>query len=318
MSDAQIAALVDELNGDQGDENLDLDDENAQLEGEAQSDVTEQDTDEGDALDDSDADEQEDGEDDQPEGESLDSKVVEWETAAGEKFSAPISELKAGYMRGQDYTHKTQELARDRDMVQQQVHQQYQKVEQYAQELGALQMQNVIVQQIETSLGQIDRHNDPVGYNAAVNDLIIAQRRRDGLAAQIAKVQQDRTLEQQQAHAVAQQQAIEALASGPDALPNFGKELVNKMNAAGRGYGLSDQELKLIVDPRHIRILHDAMQYRALQEKKPQAVNKAKAAPARPARQTRSVPASSTQRALKQFNANPSIESMARLMSATK
>lgn len=311
--------LADEMN-----EEADLDtsdhDDNAQLEREAQNDDPDIDGDGADDLDnDDDADDSDaDGDDDQPDGESLDDKVIKWKTAAGEEFEAPVAELKQGYMRNQDYTHKMQTLARERDTANQQLQQQYQQVGQYAQELGALQMQATYVKQLEASIGQINRHDDPVGYNAAVNELLMAQRQRDGLAAQVTQIQQGRTLEQQQAFTAAQKQAAAELASGPNALPGFGKELVKKLNDTGRDYGLSDQDLAGIVDPRHIRILHDAMKYRELQTKKPAAVNKTKAAPTRPARQTRSVPPSTVGKALKSFDAAPSIDSMARLMSLGK
>lgn len=295
-------------------------DENAQPAGEAQNDEPDSDGDGADDNDnDDDADDSDaDGDDDQPDAESLDDKVVKWKTASGEEFEAPVAELKQGYMRNQDYTQKMQTLARERDTANQQLQQQYQQVGQYAQELGALNMQATYVQQLEASIGQINRHDDPVGYNAAVNELLMAQRQRDGLAAQVTQIQQGRTFEQQQAFANAQKQAAAELASGPNALPGFGKELVKKLNDTGRDYGLSDQDLAGIVDPRHIRILHDAMQYRALQAKKPEAVNKAKAAPGKPAKQTRSVPPSTIEKTLKSFNAAPSIDAMARLMSATK
>lgn len=253
----------------------------------------------------------------QPEGELPDDQVIEWETSSGEKFSAPVAELKAGYMRNQDYTHKTQELARERDSLNQRVQQQFQQVQQYAQELGALHVQNRIVQQLEANIAQINRYDDPAGYSSAVSELMMATKQRDGLAAHLQSVQQARTQEQNQAFLAAQQQAAAELSTGPSAIPGFGKELVQKLNATGQEYGFSPEELAMTTDPRYIRVLHDAMKFRELQAKKPEALKKVQAAP-KPAPQTRSVPTTTVQKAVKSFNAKPSIEAMAVLMNAAK
>lgn len=262
--------------------------------------------------------ETEDGdEEDQPEAESTDdAAIIKWKTAAGEEFEAPISELKAGYMRNQDYTQKAQALATEKRQAQEQLNQQYQKATQYAMELASLAAADQQVKQLEEYVNRLSPQDDPTSYNTATSQLMNAQRQRDGLAARITQIQQERTAAQQQATLQAQQQAIAELTSGPNALPNFGPELVKRIEATGKQYGLTDDELSAIVEPKHIRILHDAMMYRELQAKKPAAVKKVAAA--KPARQTRSVPPSTIDRTLKRFNANPSIEDMARLMSATK
>ncbi|MGB6105646.1 MAG: hypothetical protein WBF88_17525 [Pusillimonas sp.] len=259
----------------------------------------------------------EDDESEQSEGDSLDdAAVVKWKTAAGEDFEAPLSELKAGYMRNQDYTQKAQSLANERKNAQEQVAQQFQQVQQYASQFGQLALADMQIQQLEAHIGQMSAQDDPVGYNAATNQLMMAQRQRDGLAARVAQFQQSRTVEQQQAFIAAQQQAAAELASGPNALPDFGPDLVKRMNETGKAYGLTDQELAQITEPKHIRILHDAMKYRDLQAKKPQAVRKAQAA--KPARQTRSASPSTIQKAAKSFAVNPSIESMAAMWNAAK
>lgn len=259
----------------------------------------------------------EDEETEQPEGDSVDeSVVVKWKTAAGEEFEASISELKAGYMRNQDYTQKAQALATERRTVQEQLSQQYQQLQQQALQYGQIALFDMQIQQLEAQLGQMNPQDDPVGYNAATSQLLMAQRKRDGMAAQLAQLQQHRTAEQQQALIAAQQQAITELTSGPNALPDFGPDLVKRMNETGKGYGFSEEELGTIADARYIRVLHDAMKYRELQAKKPQAVKKAQAA--KPARQTRSAPASTVQKAAKSFAAKPSIEAMAAMWNAAK
>jgi len=257
------------------------------------------------------------GEEDQPETESTDdSAIIKWKTAAGEEFEAPISELKAGYMRNQDYTQKAQALATERRQAQEQLNQQYQQATQYAMELASLAAADQQVKQLEDYVSRLSPQDDPTSYNTATSQLMNAQRQRDGLAARITQIKQERTAAQQQATLQAQQQAIAELTSGPNALPNFGPELVKRLNGVGNSLGFSDHELAMTTDTRFIRGLHELLEYRELKAKKPAAVKKAAAA--KPARQTRSVPPSTIDRTLKRFNANPSIEDMARLMSAAK
>ena len=304
--DIDLQQLADEMNeGDEPETDLDED----QPEGESED---------GEADIEAHADEaDDDDESEQPETESLDDGVVvKWKTAAGEDFEAPLSELKAGYMRNQDYTQKAQALAQDRRQAQEQIGQQYQQIQQYASQLGQVAMLDGHIQQLDVQLRTMSMQDDPTTYNAILNQILMTQRQRDGLAAQIAQIQQVRTVEQQQAVVSAQQQAAAELASGPNALPGFGPDLIKRMNETGKSYGLTDEELGQIVEPKYIRILHDAMKYRELQAKKPAAVKKAQAA--KPARQTRSAPSSKVQRAAKSFAANPSIEAMAAMWNAAK
>lgn len=305
QEDIDLQNLAGEMTEENAEDELDED----QPEGESDADESGDDQ-QGDEADESD-------EDDQPEEESSDdAAVIKWKTAAGEEFEAPLSELKAGYMRNQDYTQKAQALANDRRAVQEHFNQQVQQIQQYAPLYGQIALYDAQIQQLESQLRSMPAQDDPISYNALSNQILMAQRQRDGVAARVAQIQQDRTAEQQQYLITAQQQAAAELASGPGALPNFGPDLIKRMNEYGKSQGLTDQELGAIAEPKYIRILHDAMKYRELQAKKPAAIKKAQAA--KPARQTRSVPPSSVQKAAKSFSANPSIEAMATMWNAAK
>ena len=98
---------------------------------------------------DEDESEQDEGEDAQSESEEdaeqpgqatapADDTVVKWETGTGETFEAPLSELKAGYMRTADYTQKTQALADDRKQAEQELQGKIQEAERYTSDLGRL------------------------------------------------------------------------------------------------------------------------------------------------------------------------------------
>jgi hypothetical protein len=62
----------------------------------------------------------------------------------------------------------------------------------------------------------------------------------------------------------------EKIAKGKEILakeiPNWSPETNQALLSTGKDYGFSDAELNSIVDPRHVKVLHDAMQWRKLQK----------------------------------------------------
>ena len=252
------------------------------------------------------------GDDEQSGANSSDDPVVTWETAAGEKIEAPMSELKQGYMRSQDYTQKTQNLARERELAQKDLEQQHGFVQKYAEDFGKLYSLDGQVKQYEAALQGFDRHNDPVTYNTLVNDLLMLQRERDGVAGRIQQYQQFRGQEEAKSTQEAQKLAFQEL-SGPNGIPGFNREVVQKMSSAAKEYGISEQEMYGLTDPRALRILHDAMRFREIQAKKTQVVAQVKQAPAK-AKPTTSVPPSNVERDMKALKANPTKENFARMM----
>jgi hypothetical protein len=62
----------------------------------------------------------------------------------------------------------------------------------------------------------------------------------------------------------------EKIAKGKEILakeiPNWSPETNQALLSTGKDYGFSDAELNSIVDPRHVKVLHDAMQWRKLQQ----------------------------------------------------
>lgn len=252
-------------------------------------------------------------EDDQAKEQSADDAVISWETASGEKFEVPVAELKQGYMRSQDYTHKTQQLASDRENAQKHIEQQLGHIQAYAKDHGELYSTHQQIQQLESAIGQINQEMDPVAYSTAVSNLMLLRQHAGQVAGRIQQYAAHKAHESQEAVKTAQKKAIEEL-SGPNGIPGFGKELVQKWNETGRDYGFSDEELAATTDPRLLRVLNDAMRFRELQAKKPAAVGKVKTAPQKPAKQTASAPASNYERDTKAFSANPSVENFARLL----
>lgn len=255
------------------------------------------------------------GEGDQPAApESLDDTVVSWETANGEKFEVPVAEMKLGYMRDQDYRHKTQAFAQEREQTVQHIQQQYQVVETFAKDIGHLQAVNAQIAALEQAIPTIDRNSDPAGYVDVMTHLQTLREQRGGIAGRVQQAQQQQQADQQQQLQQAQQRMVTELQTS---IPGFNQELIGKMNATAQGYGFTAQELSQITDPRFVRLVHDAMQHKALQAKAPGAVNKVKAAPVKPAKQTSTAAPSGVEQHVKQFSKTKSLDNFAKLLQHT-
>ena len=303
----QLAAALEA--GDSQDEESQQDPDNAQPEAEAQNgEPEEQGEQEG---------EQEapvEGEGDQPATESLDDKVVAWETASGEKFEVPVAEMKLGYMRDQDYRHKTQAFAQEREQTVQHIQQQYQVVETFAKDIGQLHAVNAQIAALEQAIPSIDRQSDPVGYMDVMTHLQQLRESRTGIAGRVQEAQQSQQQQQQQQLQQAQQRMVSELQTS---IPGFNQDLIGKMNATAQTYGYSPQELQTVADPRFVRLVHDAMQLKALQAKAPSAVNKVKAAPVKPAKQSSTPTATGVEIQVKKFASNKSLGNFAKLYEST-
>ena len=255
------------------------------------------------------------GEGDQPATpESLDDTVVAWETANGEKFEVPVAEMKLGYMRDQDYRHKTQSFAQEREQTVQHIQKQYQVVETFAKDIGQLHAVNAQIAALEQAIPSIDRQGDPVGYMDVMTHLQTLREQRGGISGRVEQAQQQQQVQHQQQFQQAQQQMLADLQTS---IPGFNQELIGKLDTAAKGYGFTDQELGRITDPRFVRLVHDAMQLKALQAKAPGAVNKVKAAPVKPVKQATTPVQTGVEQQVKQFSKNKSLGNFAKLLEST-
>ncbi|WP_208281721.1 hypothetical protein [Massilia oculi] len=303
-----IDQLAAALEADDSQDHQDPD--NAQPNAEAQNDDTE-----GQPEQEGDQQQPVEGEGDQPAApESLDDTVVSWETASGEKFEVPVAEMKLGYMREQDYRHKTQTFAQEREQTVQHIQQQYQVAETFAADLGHLHAVNAQIAALEQAIPTIDRNSDPAGYVDVVTHLQALREQRGGIAGRVQQAQEQQQAQQQQQFQQAQQRMLSDLQTS---IPGFNQELLGKLSTTARDYGFTDQELGRITDPRFVRLVHDAMQHKTLQAKAPGAVNKVKAAPVKPAKQTSTATTTGVEINLKKFAKNKSLDNFAALLQHT-
>lgn len=250
-----------------------------------------------------------------------DDTVVKWETGTGETFEAPLSELKAGYMRNADYTQKTQALADDRKQAEQELQGKIQEAERYTNELGRLATIGEQIRTYEAWLAQAaQRGEDPAAIAQAQSQyLLLRQQHEDARGALLQKRQ---ALTQQAAQLTAQefeQASQDALAHLGKIIPQFDPNThIPALKEYGIKSGFTPAELAQVSDKRHFEVLWKASQWDALQAKKPDAVAKAKAAPPMTTKPGSSTPPpSALDRANKQFKAKKDAKSLAAMLAAT-
>ena len=261
----KLMAMLDEVSDD---ESINLDaPEEEQIEEVPEEETEESEEPEGDDEEPTEDEEVEEDEDSQEQPKSLKLKVN------GEELDKPLDEVIALAQQGLDYTKKTQEVAEQRKAL-----------EEYAQTVKV--QEEVFMQQVQlqqaligdvAQLTAVDKQlaafNDVNWQELSDNDFVEAQKlfftynqlqqQRGQLATELeAKAQQI-----QQTQAAKMQEKI---AQGKEILakeiPNWSRETTQELMTFGKEYGFSDDELGTIIDPRHVKVLHDAMQWRKLQK----------------------------------------------------
>ena len=191
----------------------------------------------------------------------------------GEDVEKPLDEVVALAQQGLDYTQKTQQVAEQRKELEAYA-QQIQLQEQAFQE--QMQLNNVLIEDVAkiTSLDQqLNQYANVNWQQLSDNDFVEAQK----LFFSYNQLQQERSqlvsqFEAKKQQVVQKQSQLmsEKIAKGKEVLakeiPNWSPETNQALLSTGKDYGFSDVELNAIVDPRHVKVLHDAMQWRKLQQ----------------------------------------------------
>jgi hypothetical protein len=191
----------------------------------------------------------------------------------GEDVEKPLDEVVALAQQGLDYTQKTQQVAEQRK-----------ELEAYAESIKAqeqafqeqMQLNNVLIEDVAkiTSLDQqLNQYANVNWQQLSDNDFVEAQKlffTYNQLQTERSQlVSQFEAKKQQVVHKQSQLMA-EKIAKGKEILakeiPNWSPETNQALLSTGKDYGFSDAELNSIVDPRHVKVLHDAMQWRKLQQ----------------------------------------------------
>jgi hypothetical protein len=257
--ESRMMALLDAEDTIQNDDPVNQDEErDDQPEAESEEEETEETSD--------------DGEDEETEEESEDQPIQSLKLKVnGEEIEKPLEEVIALAQQGFDYTKKTQELAEQRKGL-----------EEYAQAVQAqeqaFQQQVQLNQALIGDVAQLTAIDQQLAAYANVNwsqmsdtDFVEAQKlfftynqlqqQRATLAQQFEAKQNQLMQTHQQALAKRVQEGQSILARE---IPNWSRETSQAIISTGKEYGFTDDELSGIVDPRHVKVLHDAMQWRKL------------------------------------------------------
>lgn len=234
------------------------------------------------------------GQSEQPAEDSDQAKepVHKWTTANGEAYEVAESELRAGYLRQQDYTQKAQQVAewsrQSQAQIQQQAQQQVQVLNQ--------------VQQGLMYLGGLDAQIQSLrAQNLPSADLMVermrAEQQLNGTLGQFAQSFAQQTRSQEQAAVSAAEQHLASR------FPGITQKDVGQAFAQVHKLSPTEQELNLIRTHPHLaEMAMYAGKWLDLQAKKPEVQNKVRKLPSPTTKPRSPVPTSKTEAALKAIN----------------
>ena len=239
--------------------------------------------------------EDEETEDDEPDAEADEEEDSDEEQTAevvklkvnGEEVEKSLDEVVALAQQGLDYTQKTQQVAEQRkelEALQEQLNgatKQFQE----QQQLNSMLIEDVA--KITALDQQLAQYQNVDWQKLSDSDFVEAQKlffqynqlqqERSGAVSQFESKRQEALTKQQQLVAEQVKKGKEQLAKE---IPNWSQQTTQEVISTGKEYGFTDAELNSIIDPRHVKVLHDAMQWRKLKSK--DSVTKKKVASAKP------------------------------------
>ena len=185
--------------------------------------------------------------------------------AAGEEKEVTLDELKKSYQLGSDYTKKTQEVAEQRKVIEQEAKAiiEARKVrDDYQTKLQAIEQFLTGTNDNPAELAAM-KENDPVGYAVKVAEMTEKKEQLQTIQAERARLAQEQQTESQaQMQKFVEQEQIKLAES----LPEFsdktkGEQVRNDIRSYGKKMGFTDNELSQVYDSRHVLVLHKAAQY---------------------------------------------------------
>lgn len=190
----------------------------------------------------------------------------------GEEVEKPLEDVIALAQQGLDYTQKTQQVAEQRKALeaeQQALQAQAQLLQQQAE------LQSALIGDVArlTSIDQqLEAYSKVNWQELSDNDFVEAQKlfftynqlqQQRGAIAQELEAKQTAMLQSKQ------QDLAQRIEKGKEILakeiPNWSRDTSQAIISTGKEYGFTEEELSQVYDPRYVKVLHDAMQWRKLQ-----------------------------------------------------
>lgn len=180
----------------------------------------------------------------------------------GEEYEVPLP-LKEAFMRTQDYTKKTQELAAQRKALDEQIQltqQQAQYQQQFQEQIGIISALDAQLKSYEQLDWNTLQNDDPVQFVQLREKYRDIKDARNHYSNDLAQKQQQQAIQSQQHYAKLREQGVREL---QNAIKGWGEEKARDLRGFGaEAYGFAEEELASIIDPRMVRVLHDAYLYR--------------------------------------------------------
>ena len=195
--------------------------------------------------------------------------VVKAEDGSDQEVEVDDEELKKGFMLEKDYRRKTAQIAREREKVQSEAGEALgKKLKEYDDKLALA--EQAIWHTLAPEIQQVDwnklAQENPAEWAQRYQHVQTVNARLAAVQAERQKIAKAHAEEAQKAYRRNAEESLEALKTE---VPGWGDELYGKILKTGMEYGFRAEEVNAIVDHRALKVLHDAMQYRALKRANP-------------------------------------------------
>lgn len=200
---------------------------------------------------------------DEEEAEESEEEYVETEYN-GKTYTVPV-ELKDALLRQDDYTRKTQGVAEQRREVEAMQQQLQQQAEMQQMNLQGYAQLTTIDQQLQ-EYSQVDwerfKNDDPIKANQAYMQFMELRDARDQTAKQLSQIEQQSVQQRQQQLKAMMDQGQQILSRE---IKDWSPEVAKTIAKTGVDeYGFSNEEISSVLDPRMVKVLYDAHQYRKM------------------------------------------------------
>lgn len=188
----------------------------------------------------------------------------------GEELEVTLEEARLGYMRQSDYQRKTQDVSKQRTEAQEQARQAIETAQrQYASNLQL--MEQAIV---KAYLPELTSANWQQLKTENPQEYIRLTERANYMQQALQQIQQEQAklrTEQEKSFGEKRAQAIEqARTKVKELIPDWSDSLQKTLfNAGVEQYGFTAEEMSSVMDPRVVRVIHDAVQFQKLKTQKP-------------------------------------------------
>lgn len=232
------------------------------------------------------AEQEDDTETEQPETDSKVEEVVKYRfkvknsDGLDEEVEMTPEEMQKSVMLERDYRRKTSEVSRQREQLQEEIRKGIE--EQRAQYVQNLELaQNALIKTVAPEFEGVNMaklaEEDPAQYVRLTNRMQQVQTVVQALQQEGQRIREQQAREHQESLAKQVQTARETLERE---LPGWNDNVYQDILKTGiESYGFAPDEVNQVIDPRLIKLMHDAHQYQKLKSNKPLADKKVAQAP---------------------------------------